>query len=104
MDKRKCCACKHRGDVIGSSHSTCEHPVAKAGREPLGHLLSMVGGNRVGPQIAVQAAATLGIKANAHGVRMGWFNWPYNFDPVWLDHCDGFEEKIVRDETERPTQ
>jgi hypothetical protein len=21
----------------------------------------------------------------------GWFTWPFNFDPRWLDSCSGFE-------------
>ena len=32
-------------------------------------------------------------KGNAHGIRHGWFRWPYNFDPLWLEACDGFEAK-----------
>ena len=39
------------------------------------------------------AATALGIKGSAHGIQMGWFNWPYNFDPMWLEACSGFEEK-----------
>ncbi len=93
MDKRKCYACKHRGHAIGSAPSTCRHPKAAAGENPIESLLSMLGGNRAGPQIAVEAAVELGIQGNAHGIRMGWFNWPYDFDPAWLDDCDGFEEK-----------
>lgn len=27
-----------------------------------------------------------------HGIKNGWFFWPYNFDPVWLLECDGFDE------------
>jgi hypothetical protein len=30
-----------------------------------------------------------------HGIRSGWFMWPFNFDPVWLISCDGYKEKIV---------
>jgi hypothetical protein len=33
------------------------------------------------------------VKGNAHGIRSGWFFWPVNFDPVWLESCDGFEKK-----------
>ena len=33
------------------------------------------------------------IKANPHGIKMGWFNWPINFDPVWLENCKGFKQK-----------
>src|SRR3972149_3166222 len=28
-----------------------------------------------------------------HGYKHGWFDWPYNFDPVWLEFCDGFKGK-----------
>lgn len=27
-----------------------------------------------------------------HGISHGWFFHPFNFDPVWLRYCDGFEE------------
>jgi hypothetical protein len=33
------------------------------------------------------------VEAYSHGIRMGWFVWPFNFDPVWLVSCDGFAEK-----------
>lgn len=35
----------------------------------------------------------LNIKGDPHGIKKGWFNFPWNFDPVWLDNCDGYEEK-----------
>lgn len=25
------------------------------------------------------------------GIKGGWFLWPFNFDPIWLKSCDGFE-------------
>jgi hypothetical protein len=28
---------------------------------------------------------------HAHGLKMGWAFWPYNFDPTWLLSCDGFD-------------
>ena len=31
------------------------------------------------------------VKGNPHGIKMGWFVWPYNFDPVWLVSCNGFK-------------
>lgn len=34
--------------------------------------------------------------ADYHGVAHGWFNWPWNFDPVWLVACEGFEAKDPR--------
>jgi len=36
------------------------------------------------------------VVGNEHGIRHGWFFWPFNFDPVWLVSCDGFESKEQR--------
>ena len=35
----------------------------------------------------------LKVKGDSHGIKSGWFNHPLNFDPVWLDECDGFTPK-----------
>lgn len=32
------------------------------------------------------------VEGNDYGIRSGWFLWPYNFDPVWLESCDGFKK------------
>jgi len=32
------------------------------------------------------------MKGSKHGVKMGWFAYPYNFDPVWKEkECSNFE-------------
>ena len=33
------------------------------------------------------------VKGSPHGIKSGWFLWPFNFDPVWLENCDGFKKK-----------
>lgn len=33
------------------------------------------------------------VVGNRHGERNGWFYWPINFDPIWLESCTGFEAK-----------
>lgn len=33
------------------------------------------------------------VEGHPHGRKNGWFVWPYNYDPVWLVVCDGFESK-----------
>ena len=33
------------------------------------------------------------VVGNDHGIRSGWFMWPINFDPVWLEECDGYKEE-----------
>lgn len=35
------------------------------------------------------------VSADLHGIRKGWFVWPFNFDPVWLNTCDGYKPKTV---------
>jgi hypothetical protein len=37
------------------------------------------------------------VKGNNYGVKMGWFFWPVNYDPVWLISCNGFSN-ILKDE------
>ena len=39
------------------------------------------------------ACATAKVKGDPHGIRSGWFLWPWNFDPVWLISCTGFKKK-----------
>ena len=33
------------------------------------------------------------VKGDRHGIKNGWFFWPINFDPVWLESCNSFETK-----------
>ena len=89
-DKPDCYQCRHRGEVPGSAHSCCNHPAAGNGPNPFAILASV---GRVTPVVNIGGAEKLNIEANPHGVRRGWFNWPYNFDPVWLKRCDGFTAK-----------
>ena len=88
MNKPKCYKCEYRGDIPGDAHSCCEHPKIK--EDPTATFFGIMGiggGSR-------WAADDLNIRANPHGVKKGWFSWPVNFDPVWLENCDGFKEKI----------
>jgi hypothetical protein len=82
MEKPDCYRCKYRGDVPGDGHSCCRYPGNKTGLLATGF-----------EQSNKENAVILNIKAVAHGVRMGWFMWPVNFDPTWLVNCDGFTEK-----------
>lgn len=82
MAKPNCYKCKHRGTVPGDAHSCCEYPGAKSGMFDFFNPKNML------------LATKLNIKADLHGIKMGWFMWPANFDPCWLENCDGFEEKL----------
>ena len=91
--KPNCYECQWRGDVPGDAHSCCKHPILDAVvTDPLGGVLAMFAS--VGRLPPIQAGIDkLGIKANYHGIKKGWFNFPWNFDPRWLEECNGFEAK-----------
>lgn len=67
-----CYECKHRSDLPGNCHSQCNVGVA-----------GLFNGGTVVPKVS----------GNEHGIKNGWFFWPFNFDPVWLQSCDSFEVK-----------
>lgn len=92
-NKPNCYECKYRQELPGSAHSQCTHPsIGKP--DPMMKAFSVLSGSGRGlPTIDMQKAVELGIKADQHGIMKGWFNWPYNFDPVWLRECKGFEPK-----------
>ena len=80
-----CYKCKYRGEVVGSCHSSCKHPKIEQTEGSLMGLLSVLSGGHM-PQVKTK----LNVKGNKHGIDSGWFMHPFNFDPVWLEECDGF--------------
>jgi hypothetical protein len=86
MAKPNCYDCQYRGEVAGSAHSCCKHPDIPA----LSHLEEALGILGVAPPSTLRAMRDLGISAVPHGIRMGWFIWPVNFDPTWLTSCNCF--------------
>lgn len=90
--KPNCYECKYRGGVSGSAHSCCQHPANGGVMEDsfFGAMAILASVGRADP---VQADTGLNVKGNPHGIKNGWFNWPFNFDPVWLESCDGFTGK-----------
>ena len=74
--KYNCYKCKHKGTVVGSAHSSCNYPGTSSRFMDFGSMKNIE------------------IKGDPHGIKMGWFIWPINFDPVWLTNCNGFEQKI----------
>ena len=81
-----CYKCKHRGEVLGDAHSSCRHPAAS----PLYSQFFLMGKSAI-------ASNEFELRGNTHGVRSGWFVWPINFDPVWLEQCSLFEDSTKAD-------
>jgi len=63
------------------------HLAGAVGKRRGDTLAAMASAFHEGPE---EAAAALNIRAAEQGIRRGWFIWPVNFDPVWLESCDGF--------------
>ena len=88
----KCWECKQSRTIPGDCHASCAHPKSGfEGGDPLAAIIAMLASARKLPVAA--PSADLGITLNEHGVRHGWAFWPVNFDPIWVDTCNGFEEK-----------
>ena len=75
-----CYTCKHRGEVPGSAHSSCNSITTQ---NPI-HIAMYMHQNQ---------GQTENLKLNSHGMRKGWAFWPVNFDPVWVDQCNFYEAK-----------
>lgn len=91
--KANCYKCKYRGTVAGSAHSCCEHPSIK--KTPLGEVFGILASVGRCPVPPVETKIT--VKGNPHGIKSGWFAWPFNFDPIWLENCDGFTQKKIKE-------
>lgn len=78
--KHNCYTCKHRRNVPGSAHSSCQI-------EDLDERILTI--------LAIEVARAGGnfknIKLNGHGMLNGWAFWPLDFDPVWVEHCNFYE-------------
>jgi len=33
------------------------------------------------------------VHVEQYGKENGWGNWPWSFDPTWVDVCNGFKKK-----------
>jgi len=91
MNKPNCYNCIYRGEVPGDAHSSCHHPYIEANGGAFMEMAIAASGRMMGKNSS--AAHKLKIIGNAHGIRSGWFMWPANFDPCWLENCDGFKDE-----------
>lgn len=74
----RCYNCKHRREVPGSVHSSC-NALGDTSKLYLMWYIQQADG-----QIE-------NLKLNPHGMRNGWACWPVDFDPCWVDHCNFYE-------------
>lgn len=87
--KPNCYECKYRYPVPGDAHSRCGHPVVN-GKD--GNLFDVIMMAIKGELQTVMDKLQIRCISD-HAVRSGWFMWPLNFDPIWLESCNGFTKK-----------
>lgn len=78
-----CYECIHRRELVGDCHSSCAAP-----RASIAYLMVFAAGKS-----EFSSPEGVHIRASTHGVRSGWFMWPINFDPVWLQGCSEYVSK-----------
>ena len=82
MKKPNCYECLYRRNLPGDAHSSCAHPRLPALTGVMAIFNQITGGSNA-----------IKVTGNLHGILSCWFMWPSNFDPVWLESCEGFEPK-----------
>ena len=75
MSKPDCYKCEFRQNIPNDTHSKCTHVITRYSSMNT-------------------AYHALQITADQHGIDNHWFVWPFNYDPVWLKTCNGFEPLI----------
>lgn len=91
--KPDCYKCIHRRDLPGDAHSSCAHPgIADQKNNPLAEMMAIFAS--VGRATPIQGISDkLHVKGNPIGIKGGWFQHPWSFDPIWLEECTGFTRK-----------
>lgn len=66
----KCHTCAYKGNIPGDAHICCKLNWLKVNSDPP--------------------------KASDHGIRSGWYMFPFNFDPIWQEEeeCSQYSENI----------
>jgi len=91
INKPMCYNCRHRGPVHNSRHSSCHHPRVQDIMSRSGDLLMLMDGI-VNKRRIPYLFEDLKVVFAERGIIGGWALWPFNFDPLWLEQCSGFEE------------
>lgn len=93
-----CYQCAHSASIPGNEHIKCVHPINKAAHENnLAVLFGLLAGIGRTEPIVCPTTKLLGVVINPVGIQRGWANWPWNFDPTWIEKCNGYTQKVEAD-------
>lgn len=97
----ECYTCKHRGEVVGSAHSCCNHPIVNINEiKELSLRVALQRRIVKNPTFLIVTNEETGekkdlISFDEHGVKNGWVLFPFNFDPVWLKQCLMYDKRTT---------
>jgi|GEM_PF-3364531 len=80
--KPDCMSCKHRMTLPGETHSMC-----KLGATDKATIEAIV---RFGTAMIYNPLDAYGVSS---AIAKGWFDWPFNYDPLWLIRCFGYTKQ-----------
>lgn len=92
-EKPNCYKCIYRQSIPGDAHSRCTHPNIYKDNEELTGLSELVTLLNSHLGIMWMKENNLNVTGNEHGIQNCWFNWPWNYDPIWLLTCSGYTKK-----------
>jgi hypothetical protein len=91
-----CYECKFKGSVPGSAHSSCNFLKEIVGDKQgasLIELLLSAGTIKLTATDKKTGVEKPMVSLSEHGVKNGWANWPFDFDPIWVEECLLYNEK-----------
>ena len=81
MSNLNCYNCDYRGKSMSSSHLSCKYPLFNEEQRIKISILS-TGSSENFNQFLEN---NFGFKANIQGIINGWFSFPLDFDPTWIN-------------------
>lgn len=89
--EENCYNCVYRSRAGSNTrHSRCDHPVIdKLMSDPDALVLVMDG--LVNKHKIPSGLWGLEVEVKSSAIANRWGLWPFNFDPIWVEECNGFK-------------
>lgn len=81
MSNTHCGNCKYKNNIPGDSHISCRYPLLA--REDAIKISMMAFTNPSSYNQILKE--NFGFTGSLHGIQSGWFMFPDNFDPTWIE-------------------
>lgn len=96
MSNLNCGNCKYSQNIAGNTHISCRYPLLSYSESTKISMLSMINPVMFNDVLS----KTFGFTGNMHGIQSGWFMFPENFDPSWIEGSCNYHSEIVGESVE----